>query len=271
MDTTVPSGSSVVGKNTHAKGSVKRGNELSIVSKTASAVKSKYNSIITTRRAKEMAAGSDSGSVQVQAVRTGSLQGKGRLNRAEVSESCGSGFEMSDVSVLHSEVTRLRPLVTLTRMSPDMLQPLSEQSTVRKIEDTIKKRDALKADADRETGADHLEDESSTEQMEQAPVTDAKQSSGQKDESGTEQMEQEQPAVNEAKEQPTVAAVAATDIVSLKVCGVDESTGGENAASATPCETDSNTASYKKNKFLESLVETCKAKLGVNADEVGVT
>ena len=282
--------------------------KLSIVSKTASAVKSKYNSIITTRRAKALAAttGGDSGSGHSQAVRPGPRRGKpvdrvalktSRNSRAKVSDSCRSAFEMSDTSAFN-KVTTMRPLVSLTRLSPDLLRPLNGQDSIaNKIESSIKKRDALEAaDACAESVANQENEESQTEQTKQAHVVDAKQQSGgEKRESGTEQMAREKSPPGDAKQNscvqnekdgsgteqkerenspPVVEAGKASTVATAATperCDIDESDGRENAAAASPHETDSGTTPAKKNQSLESLVETCKAKLRENADEVGVT
>ena len=290
-DATAPSGGGVASKKAPVK--------LSIVSKTASAVKSKYNSIITTRRAKALAAGAESGSGQLQAVRSGSRRGKvvatsktSRVGRAKVADSCRSAFEMSDISALHREVATMRPLVSLTRLSPDILRPLNGQdSIVNKIESSIKKRDAQEA-------ADSCTESPENEESQTGRVVNAKQQyGGEKGESGTEQVEREKSPASEAKQQScvqkdesvtvqkerenspaidagkpsTVPTAAAPDVVSPESCLADESAGRENAAAATPHETDSCTTPAKKNQSLESLVETCKAKLRENADEVSVT
>ena len=298
-DATAPSGGGVVSKKAPVK--------LSIVSKTASAVKSKYNSIITTRRAKALAAttGGDSGSGQSQVVRPGPRRGKpvdrvalksSRGGRAKVSDSCRSAFEMSDTSAFN-KVTTMRPLVSLTRLSPDLLRPLNGQdSIVNKIESSIKKRDALEAaDACAESVANQENEESQTEQTKQVHVVDAKQQSGgEKRESGTEQMAREKSPASDAKQQscvqkekdgsgtkqkerersPVVEAGKSSTVPTAATpegCDIDESAGRENGAAAIPNETDSGTTPAKKNQSLESLVETCKAKLRENADEVGVT
>ena len=140
-----------------------------------------------------------------------------------------------------------------------------------KIEDTIKKLDALEAADCAETVADHRKDESENGQMEREPTSDANpRSSDLKDKSGSKQMEQEKSVVTEAEKTP-VAAVAAANVESTEVSDA-RSTGEENVASATAHETsDSRATSSKKNKFLESVVETCKAKLGLDCEEVGDT
>jgi len=273
-DTAAPSGGSV-GKNTRAKSSVKRAGEPSIVSKTASAVKSKYNSIITTRRAKALATTGETSSGQSQPVRTTSRRGNGatwrstRGGHAKVSDSCRSAFEMTDAFALQNEATRFRPQVSLTRMSPDILRPPSGHSIVSKIEDTIKKLDALEAAGCAETVADHRKDESENSQTEREPLSNANPRSGDlKDKSGNKQMEQEKSVVAEAEKTPVVAVAAAN--VEATEASDARSTGEENAAPATAHETsDSPATSSKKNKYLESVVETCKAKLRVDCEEVG--